>query len=595
VTSGKPLALVGGDVMAGIAKTFGKEQPRISRANRVRALRTELISVSGAIWVLAALILLVLVVLPFANLLGAGFHSESGGWTLEHFARVFTRPAFLRAIQNTAIFATASAVLAVVVALPMAWLVEKSNMPGRRWVWMGVIGTFAIPPFLGAIAWLLLAGPNAGFLNRVLMMIGFEAGVFNVFSMLGMIWVAALYSYPLAFLFVSAALSSVPADLEDAASNLGAGTWHTIRRVTLPLVLPAILGAFVLTFLQAVALFGIPGILGLPARIQVITTELWQMFFFPPRLEQAAAFSTSLLGITIVLLYVQKRILGRRAFTTITGKGAVKRRMDLGWWKYPALIACLVIVACSFVLPFLMMLAASLMRAWGAGFAEGNFSLSNYQFVLFQYSGGAISIRNSFLLAFIAATAAIALVAVVAYVTERRLVPGHGVLRFLALSPQVIPGIVLAIGLFAAYSNPPLLLYGTIWLLAICYLTHFLPPAYENSVSGVKAVHADLEDAARTLGASRFHSLRVVTLPLIRPALIAGWILVFMPSLRELSSSILLFTSNSRVISVTVYDLFEQGSFEAISVMGVVVIVITLLLLGIGIRFLGGTFMRVSE
>lgn len=582
-------------MVRGLARPLGSRSRAISRGDRLRATWTEILSLSGLVWMVAAIALIVLVVLPFGYLLWSGFHAPDGSWTLSHFVAVYTRPAFLRAIQNTAVFAIASALLSVVVALPMAWLVEKTNMPGRRWIWLGVIGTFAIPPFLGAIAWLLLAGPNAGFLNRVYFALGGQEPLFNVFSMLGMIWVTMLYNYPLAFLFISAALSSVPADLEDAASNLGASTWTTVRKVTFPLVLPAILGAFVLTFLSTVALFGIPGILGLPARIQVITTELWQMFFFPPKLEQAAAFSSSLLLITVVLLYVQKRILGRRAFTTIGGKGGVKRRMDLGKWKLPAFLLCLAIIACSFILPFLMMLAASFTKAWGAGLDPSNLSLGNYQFILFEYSGGAVSIRNSFVLAFIAATAAIILVAVIAYVTERRLVPGSGILRFLALAPQVIPGIVLAIGLFAAYSRPPLLLYGTIWLLALCYVTHFLPSAFENSVSGVKAVHADLEDAARGLGSSRVHALRVITLPLIRPALIAGWILVFMPSLRELSSSILLFTSNSRVISVTVYDLFEQGSFEAISVMGVVVILITLALIGIGMRFVGGHFMKYSE
>jgi iron(III) transport system permease protein len=465
-------------------------------------------------------------------------------------------------------------------------------MPAKGLVWAAVLGTFIMPNYLGAVAWILLAGPNAGWLNRAFTALtGATAGPFNVYSMPGLVLVIACYSFPYMFVFTRGALDLVSSEMEDAASTLGAGIARTTLRITLPLVLPAILGAFIVVFLEAIALFGTPALIALPARFQVMTTTLWQMFEFPPRLQVAAAYSMPLLLITVFLFWLQYRIIARKGYVALTGKGGERRPVQLGIWRWVALGYCLFVTSLSFFLPLLVVLQAAFAKAWGRGFALDNVTLRNVRFVLFDQPSTRRATLNTFLYAGAASLIALALALAIAYIVARRLVPMGRVLTYVAMAPFVIPGIVLAIGFYAAYTTRPLVLYGTAWILILAFATRFLPIAYTNSDAAIRAINPELEDAARILGGSRLLSLRKVVGPLLKRGLAGAFILVFIPATRELSSAIFLYTTGTQVLSVLLFDKSDEGNFELLSAMGLILVVVTVALILVGFRLVGRDFL----
>src|SRR5207249_6387355 len=263
------------------------------------------------------------------------------------------------------------------------WAVSRTDMPGKGLVWAAILGTFIVPNYLGAVAWILLAGPNAGWLNRVWMAAtGASAGPFNIYSMAGLVLIIAIYSYPYVFVFTRGALDLISSEMDDAATTLGAGVVRRTLRITLPLTLPAILAAFIVAFLEAIALFGVPALIALPGRFQVMTTTLWQRFEFPPKLQGAAAYSMPLLLITVFLFWLQYRITAGKGYVALTGKGGERRIVRLGPWRWAMLGYCLVVTSLSFFLPMLVVLQAAFAKAWGRGFSLDNLTLRNVRFVL---------------------------------------------------------------------------------------------------------------------------------------------------------------------------------------------------------------------
>jgi iron(III) transport system permease protein len=549
---------------------------------------------TGLVWLLNAAVLAALVVAPLAILIHASV-SAPRGFGLGNFVAAFGRAIYRGPITNSFVYASVVAVASVALGAPMAWLVTRTDLPGKGLIRTLTISAFVTPSFLGATAWVILAGPNAGLINVLYRgLTGAEAPLVNIFSMPGLIFVTSLYTFPVVFIMTAAALTATPPDLEDAARIAGASRWHVLRDVTLPLALPAVLGGFILAFLETVVLFGASAMLALPARFHVMTTQLWAFFHYPPKVEVAAAYAMPLLVAAAGLLWVQRRLLGRRTFTTVSGRAAAPRPIPLGGpVRWTAFAGCAAVLGCAIVLPYLALLRAALAKAWGLGWSLDNLTLRNFRFVLFEYDPTRSAIVNTLLLGVVTATLAVVLMAGIAYVDHRKLLRGSRALGFLATAPLAVPGIVLSIGLFKAYSRPPLLLYGTIWIIFIAYLTKYLPVAYTACHAALATVHADLEDAARILGANRLVALRDVTVPLLGAGLASAWLLVFLPSLRELSSSILLFTSRSRVVSVVIYTLYEEGLWEAVSSLGVLLLGITLVIVALSQRFLGRRFLQV--
>jgi iron(III) transport system permease protein len=361
--------------------------------------------------------------------------------------------------------------------------------------------------------------------------------------------------------------------------------------VTLPLALPAMLGAFIVAFLEAIALFGVPALIALPARFQVVTTMLWQFFEFPPKVPIAAAYAMPLLLITVALFWLQRRLIARKGYVALTGKGGERRLIELGRARWAVLGYCLLVTALSFFVPMVVVVQAAFAKAWGRGFSADNVTLRNIRFVLFDQPATRDATWNTFVFAAAASLIALALALAIAYIVQRRLVPLGAVLTQVAMAPFVIPGIVLAIGFYAAYTSRPLLLYGTAWILILAFATRFLPIAYANSEAAIRSVNPELEDAARILGGSRFLALRRVVAPLLARGLAGAFILVFIPATRELSAAIFLYTTGTQVLSVLLFDKSDEGNFELLSSIGLVLVVVTVGLVMAGFRLVGRDFM----
>ena len=548
-----------------------------------------------SVWIGAAVVLVVLMALPLSWLGWISVSSETGP-TFRHYATVFTDPALQKALWNTVVMAFWVGLASLAVGAPLAWLTSRTDVPGRRVIRGLVLASFVTPPFLGAFAWVMLAGPNAGVLNKAWRALtGAEDALFNVFSMTGLVFVVTVYTFPYVYIMLANTLALIASDLEDAAAMLGARPLSVAVTVTLPLVLPAIVSGFILAVLQALALFGSPAILALPAGFHTVTTQIWSFFHYPPKVEMAAAFSIPLLLATALLLQVQTRLLGRRGYAAIGGKGGQRRTIRLGVWRYPAFAGCLLVMACAVFLPYGILAKAALSRAWAQPLTWDNLTLANFTFTFFEYGATKAAIVNTLELGLLTATIGAGFVALLAYIVNRRIIAGYQFLSFLALAPIVIPGVVLAVGLFIAYTRPPFLLYGTLWILFIAYVTKEMPVGYSQSDATFKGIHPELEEAGRILGAGRLRVLRDITAPLARSGIIASWCFIFIGVIRELSASIILFTPNTKVMSVVIFDLKEEGQFGAIAVLGLFMLVMTFAVVVVMQRLLGRDFMGARE
>jgi iron(III) transport system permease protein len=359
---------------------------------------------------LLALLLAALVVLPMAWLAYTSLTGDAGHFTIDHYRQLFIDASFVKPLMTTLWTSAAVGVLCVATAAPMAWLVARTDLPAKRLLRVLVLASFVTPPFLGAFAWVLLGGPNAGLINQayyaLLGVKPFETTpLVNIFSAGGMVFVMALYTFPYVFTFVANSLDLIPSDLEDASSILGAPAWRTALDITLPLAAPAMLAGFIVAFLQSMTLFGTPAILALPAGIDTMTTKIWSLFQFPPRLGLAAAASLPLLLITVALLRTQTAIMGRRGYSIVGGKGGGVRLVRLGAWKVPALAFFAVVLGCSIVLPYGVLLRTAFVRNWSAPMGLANLSIEHWRFVFLEFSQTRLAFQNTFVLGVAAATA----------------------------------------------------------------------------------------------------------------------------------------------------------------------------------------------
>ena len=409
------------------------------------------------LWFALIAVLVFLVLNPLLRLIFSSFQeADTGRLTFANYAAAYGNIRHLEALANSLELGAGVAALATIFGVPLAWAISRTDMPAKGFIRLMAFAAFITPPYLGAVGWILLAGPNSGWLNKIWMALtGSAHGVFNVYSMAGLILVIAVTSFPYTFLFTNSALDLVSSEMEDAARVLGAGTLRTTFRITLPMVAPAILGGCIISFLEAIALFGAPALIALPARFNVVSTQLWQFFEYPVRVEEAAAYSIPLLLITLLMFWVQRAILGRKGYATVAGKGGERRMIPLGPWRWAMLGYSLFVCSLAVFLPMFVLFQAAFAKAWGRGFSLQNLTLNNFHYLLFEQTQAKQTIVNTFLYAGITAFGAIFLALAIAYVVSRKLVPWSSLLAFLCMAPFVIPGIVLAIGFYAAYTAPP--------------------------------------------------------------------------------------------------------------------------------------------
>jgi len=533
---------------------------------------------SWPILIAFAAVLCLLIVLPMSWLVYYSFTDRGGVFTLNNFRELIVNPIFVDPLVTTVILATSSSAICCFVAAPIGWLVARTDMPLRGTVRALVTASFVTPPFLGAIAWELLAAPNSGLLNKVFRAVtGAEQDehLFDIYTLTGLIFVISCYTFPYVFVLVANALDRVPADLEDASAILGGGAWTTARRVTIPLAMPALLAGALVAFLQAMTLFGSPAILALPAGFHTMTTKIWSLFQYPPKPELAAAASLPLLLLTVALLRAESFVLGRRGYSVVGGRQGDPRLVKLGAWKWAALALVFIVLLNPVFLPYGALLNAAFSRVPSQFVSLSNITLHNIEFVFYELSATKLAFKNTAILCTLAATIGTVIAVVIAYVTTRKAIPGHRFLGFLATAPVAVPGIVLGVGLFLSYTRPPFVLYGTLWILLIAFVTLAMPAAYQQLQSAFRVVNPDLEEASRILGGTRFGTLWRITAPLLRTSVIATWCFIFVGVIRELSAAIMLFTSETKVVSVLIFDLNESGDLGAIAVLGLIMLILT--------------------
>lgn len=550
------------------------------------------------VWIASAVLLLMLIIGPMYFLVQESLllpKDQGGGWSLGNYIEAYTAPLYRGPILWTLIISVSVGFLSLVMGSIMAWAVARTDMPFPGLVRTGVLASFVTPPFLGATAWVLLAGPREGWLNHAYRWVTGARGesyLFDIFTIPGVIFAMVLYIFPLVFIVVNAGLNNISSEMEDAANIAGAGTIPAMFTIVFPLVLPALFAGLILAFLEAMILFGTPAMLAIPARKHVMTTQIRAFMQSEEYLVGlASAYALPMLIVALIFLWIRRRALGRRGFATIGGKGGQRRLQKLGGYRWPLFSSCAIPLLCSIVLPYFALVASSIMKNQGRGLRWSNLTLDNYRFV-FNTDSVWPAVSNTLVLALMSATVGTLLAALIAYISQRRLVRGSQYLGFLATAPLAIPGIVLAVGLFAAYTHKPVVLYGTLWILFLAYLTKFLPIAFQTSNAALMSIHPELEESSRILGANRLTVFKDVTVPLFKAGLVASWVLIFMPSLRELSSSVLLWTTNTKVVSVVILDFYEEGRLDFVSVMGVLLMVITLLVVMASYRLIGRDFMR---
>jgi iron(III) transport system permease protein len=392
---------------------------------------------------------------------------------------------------------------------------------------------------------------------------------FNIFSMTGLVIVTVMHTFPFVYLLASSALASVDASYEEAAQILGAGKLRTAFSITAPLVAPAVLSGTLLSFVNAIALFGSQAIIGLPGRIVTLPTRIYALFDYPPEYGVASALSLVFVVLTVAALYLQRSFLARRSYVTLSGKGSRPQLVRLGAFRFVLLAFAAIIFVIAILAPYATLIAVSLSKSWGLEFWK-NLTLANYKFILLDYDVTQRAILNSLLLATVAATLAVLLGTVLGWIDLRTRIPGRKVLDYTSLIPLGLPGIVMAVALIQFWLAMPVALYGTLTILLLAYVGRYLPLGVRAANASLRQVDPSLEESATILGASWAVTMREVTLPLIRPGLFAGWLLVFVPTIQELSASILLFSSSSITLAVAVYNLYETGYIEPVAALAMV-------------------------
>jgi len=534
----------------------------------LRLVRAEHVVMAGTV-----LALLVLVVLPLGFLVW-GSVSTGDGVTLAHFRDALSSRLYLTALRNSLVLGLWTAVLSVAIGLPLAWAVSRTNAPARRFIHLTAVVSYLTPPFLTAIAFVNLFSPNAGLVNRFVRdVLGMNALTFNVFSMAGLVLVTVPHTFPFVYLLTASALESVDASMEESAQILGASRWRTALAVTGPLVAPAVLSGALIAFVNAIALFGSQAIIGLPGRVFTLPTRIYALFDYPPQYGLASALSLIFVAITVVALYLQRRYLARRSYVTVGGKGNRPERVDLGPARWGVFAFCVAVFVVAVAAPYVTLLAVSVSKSWGLQFWQ-NLTLQHYRFVLFEYDVTRRAIGNSLVLASATATLAVLLGSLVGWLDLRTALRGRKLLDYASLIPLGLPGIVVAVALIQFWLRMPLPIYGTLVILLLAYTGRYVPLGVRSANAAFRQIDPSLEETARVTGAGWLRTFTAVTLPLARPGLFAGWLLVFVPALQELSASILLFSSGSITLAVAVYNLYETGALEPVAALAIVTMLI---------------------
>jgi iron(III) transport system permease protein len=533
-------------------------------------------------WLIILLTIGVLVVFSVFPMLYLLFRSifVDGMLNFANYREVYGNAVNLKAFINTFKISLIVTVLSVLISFPLAWLVGRTDLPGKNFFRTVFIASYMIPPYVGAIAWTQLLNPNAGYLNDWLMQVfGLSSAPFNIYGMSGLIWCLTLFYSPFAFITISRALEKMDPSLEEASRIAGASPLGTLWRVTLPLMFPSIFAGGVLVFIGVGSAFGIPAIVGMPAQIEVLTTRIVTYVYLGTGkgVRDATALAVSLMLAANFILYASTMLLNRREYVTISGKSTRPGLVLLRKWKWPvtALVSLYGVVAV--FLPLGSIVVTSLIKSLSRDITLDNLTFANWLAAVEndQYMS---ALWNSFIAASVTATVATLIALFVAYLLVKTNVRGRALPDGLSTLGGATPSIVIALALIITFSGEfGLNLYSTMAILIVGYMVKYLTMAVRTIAASLSQIHSSLEEAALNSGASWLRSLKDIMLPLIAPSIVAGWFLVFMPSFYELTMSIILYGSKTKTIGVLLYELQTYADPQDASVLAVVILLIILI------------------
>ncbi len=520
--------------------------------------------VAQIILFLSIAILVVVVAFPVLLILFNAF------WVEDHFnfsgaIEILKEPETFKALINSLIIAGMSTIGSTIVGTFFAWLVTRTDMPHKRFMKSMFLVPFMLPSFIGAMAWKMLLSPNAGFINRFFMdNLGFDGPIFNLYSYYGISAVEVMYLFPFVFIQVCGALERMDPTLEESARISGAGLFTITRKITIPLVLPSILSGALLIMLYSMAHFGTVAVLGIENGIYNIPVLIYERIHQSGGSFESIRTGTVLATVLVIsaacIIWAQRKILGSGHYQIIGGKSFRPMELKLRGLKYPLMFFCFAYIAFTIVLPTVVIFLVGGLSTYGLSFTPENLSLDNFKFILFEYDVTRDAIFNSVTLGLTAAIITMFAGVMISYVIVKMDVKGKGILEFLGMLPFSVPGSVIALGVILAWSGQfGINLYNTVWIILVAYIARYMAFSLKANSAALEQVHDSLVEASRACGATMWQSLKDIVLPLVKPGMFAAFFLIFLPSLRELTVSIMLYAPTTRTIGVAIYTLNEDG------------------------------------
>ena len=518
-------------------------------------------------WIIILLIvdfLLLFQLMPLIYMIIKAFFPESD-FSFETFKRLYTYSLNLDALKNTLIAAFATMILGTLLAFPLAWLVGRTNLYGKKFFRALFVLTYMVPPYVGAMAWLRLLNPNVGTINqwmRVLLSLSDEPGPLNIYSLPGMVWVLTTFYYPYAFITISRAMEKMDPSLEEASRISGASPIKTLMTVTLPMMLPSLISGALLVFVSAASCYGIPSIIGSPGRVHTVTTRIVEYVGLGQQgLNDATGMAVFLMVMAVIILFISDVVLAKRQYITVSGKSVRPAIVDLRSWRLPLTILVSLFAVIVILIPFATIFSTSFKIDVGKSmFLPENFTLTNWQTV-FGRVETVNSLKNSLIFAAVTATVGIVIACVMSYLLQRTRVRGRKIPDFLITLGSGTPSVVIALGLIMTMKgNFGINIYNTAYIMIIAYMIKYLMMGMRTVVSAMSQIHVSLEECSQISGATWLRTMFKITGPLIFPSIAAGWFLIFIPSFYELSMTTLLYSSTTKTIG---YQLYEYWTFTS--------------------------------
>ncbi|HTM77844.1 MAG TPA: iron ABC transporter permease, partial [Devosia sp.] len=450
------------------------------------------------------------------------------------------------------------------------WILTRTKIRGAGVLQRMMELPYYMTPLVGALAWSILAAPNRGFINQIWMAMGFEGNLINIYSPMGIAWVMALFEGTVAFVMISAAMRSMDPAFEESSRVLGASKLRTMLKITLPLVLPGVLGATLFVFAEMLSAFAAPLVLGSPERFYVLTTAIWQSTLsFPPNYGRAAAMGVALFVIMSVMLWAYRKIISTKSHATIGGKAFRPRPLDMGGISWVLMGICLLYVFVAVVLPIGALLLTSLQKFATVIMTQSELTFANYQ-QAFLMAPVRLALTNSFIVGLGVATFGVVIMAIIVWIIYRSRLPGKGLVEYVAMFPQAVPRMVFGLAFLLMVLHLPFNLYGTLWVLGLAYFVVLLPLGVRTLAAVLLQIDKSLDECARVCGAPWGFRMRSITLPLLRPGILATWILIFLASVRELGASIFLMGPNSKVIGPAIVESWSSSGTEITATMAII-------------------------